>query len=456
MTNEKIGYLIPGRHYIGSPELAYGLSLVMKDLPYKTYAATPKTIRYFDYLLVFCYWWQHLYNLAHIFRRAGIKLTDEKRPKILLGGFNTFNPVPFSRYADTIFIGDGEGLLDKYFNNDSSLEEHIYYRGKAEKCFWNNAEHLAAHSVVQNKRTRIEIARGCKYKCRFCAVAHLKKYRELPLEEFRRALQNVTTKRIAAFAPEPTLHSQKTEINELVTAANKTLWESDVRLDRLHKKEFGITPRFGLEGISEKLRFSVGKRYRDDFIVEQFTRFVEQGRHGIIFYVILDLPAEDKADWEAWRSLLRRIGEIKGIEDVAIEIIANCFLPNPHTAMEADGMNFERDLRAEWRGFMRSERWTFKLFLQNSLFSPSMRVLSMISSRAGEEFFDLENELTRKGIISISGDGALSCKSLPTLLRVLSRYGGVEKYCGPIPADRLPEMPWNCVEIPKDGVSCQE
>ena len=78
------------------------------------------------------------------------------------------------------------------------------------------------------------------------------------------------------------------------------------------------------------------------------------------------------------------------------------------------------------------------------IFGPSARVLSMVSTRSGDEFIEIEKELKTKKLITISADGRVSCKDLNGLVNCLRQYGGVEKYCGIYTAETAP---WKVLAI---------
>jgi len=422
----KIGYLTFGRDDFG-----YGLALCLDRLrDHEIYRVTPKTAKLVDVLLFSCFWWEHIYLLADFLRKANIKKMDRNRPKIIMGGFNTFNPVPFMAYVDFVVCGDGEEILpDVLKGNESGFT-------------WHNINQLRGFCHETNNIARIELARGCKFRCRFCAVSHLKPYRETSIEEIEQCLRKTKLKRVSLFAPEPTLYSKDKELNDLCDRLGKIRLDSDVRLDRVGDRPYRVA-RVGIEGISERLRKSVGKPYKNEYIVEQVDKAIKAGRGGIFFYIILDLPGETEEDWEEFNGLLRKIGELPGAPNFVLKPSPSVFMPNPHTPMEYDGIHWDRDYVGKWREFFRGgenhKKWEVMMAERSRVFTPAMRILSMISTRAGEEFFDIEEELSKNKIIGISG-GRVACRSLPNLVSALQNYGEPEKYCGP----RSPEgeNPW--------------
>ena len=429
----KFGWLTFGRD-----DFSYGLALAMSSLdPASLFRVTPKTAKLVDYLLFSCFWWEHTWILADFMRRAGIKKNSANRPRIIVGGFNSFNPAPLSCYADFVVCGDGEGMIEKAVAGEN---DGINFT-------WNNVPKLKPFINQTSSITRMEIARGCRFRCKFCAVAHLKPYRELSIDDIESCLKLVKTKRVSLFAPEPTLHSQDEEITALCHRYDKIRVDSDVRLDRLSKRSDSV-PRVGIEGISEKLRRSVNKPYSNQQIIEAVKQAISDGRRGLFMYFILDLPGEVDDDWAEFAQLLKDIGRVPGASKFLLKPSPSVFLPTPHTPMEYEGIHWDRPYGQKWETFFGrgdARQWEALMAERARVFSPAMRILSMVSTRAGTEFADIEEELTRGKIIGVSG-GRPHCKDLNGLLRVLKKYGGVEKYCGPYPAG---DAPWKLLQFGK-------
>jgi radical SAM superfamily enzyme YgiQ (UPF0313 family) len=448
----KVGYLTFGRDDFG-----FGMALCLSKIKDDLFRVTPKTARYVDVLLFSCFWWEHIYLLADFLRRAGIKKIDHDRPRIIVGGFNTFNPLPFLNYCDAVVCGDGENLINDVLVGDYSSDS-VLIEGK-KQVTWNNVDPLVGFCHNTNDIGRIEIARGCKAKCRFCAVSALKPYREVPLEEVEKAIQSTTAKRVALFAPEPTFHSKNNELQGLCHQYGKTRLDTDVRLDRIdHRHMDGGVLRSGIEGLSERLRKSVRKPYTNDFIVEAVRGAIEQGRHGMFFYLILDLPGETDADFEEFIEMLHKIEMIPGCEDLVLVPSPSVFMPSPHTEMEYDEIHYDRDYGTKWYNLFRghglkngvNKPWKFQMAERARVFGPSARVLSMVSTRSGAEFIEIEKALHKNKLISIDGKGRVSCKDLKGLEKVLLPFGGVEKYCGSYTADNAP---WKILTLDRQTVS---
>ena len=423
----KIGYLTFGRD-----DLGYGLALCLDRIKgHEIYRVTPKTAKLVDVLLFSCFWWEHIYLLADFLRKAGIKKTNSNRPRIIVGGFNTFNPIPFMAYADSVVCGDGEEILTDVLN------------GEDPGLIWRNVSQVHSFILPGHNTTRIELARGCKFKCKFCSVAHLKPYREVPIDEIKICLDRVKTKKVTLFAPDPTLYSKNEELNKYCHEIGLTRNDTDVRFTSLDNYNGSSLPRIGLEGFSERQRKLVGKQISNELFTTKMIEVIQRGvMKGVLFYVILDLPGEKEDDFLELREALIKIGKTPGAEKFTMIFSPNMFMPMPHTGMEMYGINYEKNYKDIWIKFFgrgKERDWAFLMAEKTRIFKPGSRILSMLSVRGGEEFIQIQTELSAKKIINISG-GRPSCRSEKELIRVLQKYGGPERYCGP----RFPEddNPW--------------
>jgi radical SAM superfamily enzyme YgiQ (UPF0313 family) len=423
MNRPRVGYLTFGRDDFG-----YGLALCLSELrDCDLYRVTSRTAREVDWLVFSCFWWEHIYVLADFLRSAGIKKSDAKRPRIVIGGFNTANPVPFLAYADYVVVGDGEGALQKIIAGE--IPDNVLTDGKQSVAYGVSGLQPFCHET--NDIARIEIARGCRAACRFCAVTWLKPYRELSLSGIKQALQSTKLKRVSLFAPEPTLHTQDEKVTIACHNNGKVRVDSDVRLDRLHLRKDSV-PRVGIEGLSERLRKSVGKPYSNDRILDAVRRAIEDGRKGMFWYVILDLPGETDKDWGEFRELLRAVGSIPGSDKFILKPSPSVFMPTPHTPMQWDGIHWDRDYHARWERFFGrgdDRDWEVIMAERSRVFSGHMRLLSMVSTRSGDEFAAFERLASANKAIGISA-GRPIVRDKRMLLKCVEKFGGAEEYCG--------------------------
>ncbi len=433
-----VGYLTFGRD-----ELGYGMEIVRRDLVaagHQCYRVTPKTARVCDALVFSLFWWEHLFLIAQFLRDAGISKANPNRPRLVAGGFITFNPVPILCYVDAVIVGDGDGIAAPVVSGDYSAE--CVLTADKPTVEWRNADPIKPICHETNDIARIELARGCRHRCKFCAVAHLKPYREAAYDDVKACLRSTRLKRVSLFAPEPTMHTRDAGLTALCTAMGKSRQDSDVRLDRLAKRSDSV-PRVGVEGLSERLRKSVGKHYSDNKILESVKQAIQDGRKGLFMYIILDLPGETDDDWQAFGGLLRKIGEIPGAGGFLLKPSPSVFMPTPFTPMASESINWDRQYGAKWETFFGrgdDRDWNVMMAERSRVFSPHSRLLQMMATRAGVEFAEVERELWRGKAIRISG-GRVTVADKPKLESTLRSRDLISAYCG-----KRKSGPWEIVK----------
>ena len=104
------------------------------------------------------------YQIASEYRSRGIP--------VVLGGFHaTLCPDEVQRYADSIVIGEAEGVLSELIDDYRHGTPRPVYRSANRP---NPGIVAPDRTIFDGKRylpiRLIEFARGCKYRCEFCAV----------------------------------------------------------------------------------------------------------------------------------------------------------------------------------------------------------------------------------------------------------------------------------------------
>jgi len=438
----KIGYVTFGRDDFG-----YAMSYVLHKSGIKAKRASMKSAKHFDILLFSCFWWAHVYEFVGFCIKAGIGY-KKKTPRIIVGGFNSFNPWVFLPWAHQVVVGDGEDVLLAAINEEFHPS---IFTGIEKQVVYNHAS-IKNNDFVYKSGTisRIEIARGCKYKCPYCQLTYLKKYREASLESVQSAIDKVKTKRVALFAPCGMSHKNYKEISEYVKEKGLVNIASDVRYNEIEKYNNNNTARMGIEGLSYKLRKSVTKPITNKKFVEIIENRSNKCREigykpSIHTYFILDLPGEKEEDWVEFEELLAMVNGIKGVEDLTWIITANVFMPCPHTPFENKEIHLDRDYNVIWRHVM-SDRWRknkfkFTVAGRHSIFSPYSRLLSMIATRGGPESAEIIYNIVNNKRLKRLFVGKWEA-SLKALSRFLKNYGGIEMY-----TKEPKKKPWEIVKL---------
>lgn len=440
--SQNIGYVT-----FGKDEFGYGLAYIMHKNGIKATRASALSAKHFDVVLFSCFWWAHVYDFVSFCIKAGIG-NKKQRPRIIVGGFNSFNPLVFLPWAHQVVVGDGEDIILDAIN---MVPNKSIYTGAEDNVSYAVSD-IENNDFVYEKDgiSRIEIARGCKYKCPYCQLTFLKKYREVSLDAVTKAIDKVETKRVALFAPCGMSHKNYKEISEHCKNNNLTNIASDVRYNEIEKYDNNNTARMGIEGISYRLRKSVTKPITIDkfvnIITERSAKCRELGyKPSLHTYFILDLPSENKDDWEEFEELLMAVNNIKGVEDLTWIITANVFMPCPHTPFEGEEIHIDRDYNTIWRHVL-SDRWRKQKFKftfggRHSIFSPYSRLLSMIATRGGTESSEIIYNILMNKAYKKRTVGKWQ-SSLSSLIKFLDKnYSGIDTYCG---KNQL--MPWKLVE----------
>jgi len=135
---------------------------------------------------------QRAYSIADRFRKRGVK--------VILGGVHpSLLPDEAKEHADSVFIGEAEGMLDKLIEDFESGNLKPFYKNRE----WSDLRGMPLpRRDLLNKRRRpffkvIETTRGCPNRCEFCSVPIIngKRYRIRPLDEVDQELSTIIKKK---------------------------------------------------------------------------------------------------------------------------------------------------------------------------------------------------------------------------------------------------------------------
>lgn len=441
--NKKIGHIT-----FGKDDFGYGLSYILNKNNIHSKRASFKTAKHFDILLFSCFWWAHVYDFWGFCVKAGVG-NKKKKPEIIVGGFNTFNPWVFLPMAHKVCVGDGENVvLDAIHDRHN---ESIFTGAEKSVVYANADISQNTYAYRHGDISRVEIARGCKYKCKFCQLTHLKKYREVDLESVKAALDNVETKRVAIFAPNGMTHKNYHEISDYAKAIGLSNVATDVRYNEIKEYENNNTPTMGIEGISYKLRKTIRKPLSNEKFLDVLKTRAQQCydrgyKPSIHTYFILDLPGEDKGDWIEFENLLQEVNMLDFANNLTWIMTGNVFMPAPHTPLDNKTINLDRDYKNIWRDAIsdlkREKPFNFTIAGRHSIFSPYSRLLSMIATRGGPESWEIIYNIINNKELKHNSVGRWQ-KSLHVLERFLTaNFDGPEVYTG-----SPKEKPWKVVKF---------
>jgi len=392
-----MGGLTLGKLCFGKDGLQFGLELCLARAGLTAHTVTEETAAGCDILLVSICWYRDVYALERFMRAAKLR-KDTRKPYILAGGMQaTITPEAIARMVDAVFIGDGDDCLGELVQQISDTGDcqhpNVFHDGDNEVPAPRVCA-PSAHTITTNdtKGTqRIEIARGCKYKCSFCALGHLKPYAEVSLDDLIPVMRGLKGKRCSFFAPERVSHSQWPEIHRAIKQHGCRDLAMDARLDHLQEVQ-GASVAFGLEGMSEKLRRSIGKPFSDDMIIERLGEFVRTRKRiaRAVMYFIGDLPGEDASDWEAVWALFERINAEPWSRTMAATPALFPLTPKRCTALKDAHIHIFRDYGTKWHDLLTNhgKQWGFRI-TRTLVNGPMERTMDMLIERGGADAYDV-------------------------------------------------------------------
>lgn len=217
-------------------------------------------------LTVETYTAKRAYNIAMQYRDRGVP--------VVMGGFHpTFLPDEALNYADSVVIGDAEGLWE------TILED--CRKGKLKKKYQQTS--LSSlngikpdRSIFANKKyspiSLVQFGRGCKYDCEFCSISAFYKnmpYRHRPIEDVLEEIESLMDRHI--FIIDDNLFYKKETIKKLLIGLIplKIRWSCQISLDvafddelmNLLEKSGCFNVLIGFETLSEENLIQMRKKW---------------------------------------------------------------------------------------------------------------------------------------------------------------------------------------------------
>lgn len=227
---------------------------------------------------------------AEHFDRWGLALDRRERspsdPLVWAGGQGLANPRLYDLVADLIVLGDAEDPLPQLLGLwHAGLRGHRFLESAAgvagvyvpsvhdparDRVALSVSSDIGASlrssiSVSHDGTRRIEIARGCRYKCTFCSLGWRAPVRENTADQIVAEIRR-SPKRVHLQAGDAESHSGISEIRSALREHGGLDQGWTGRLDSLFLNPDVSTPgskryAFGVEGVSERLRRAFGKGY---------------------------------------------------------------------------------------------------------------------------------------------------------------------------------------------------
>jgi hypothetical protein len=194
------------------------------------------------------------------------------------------------------------------------------------------------------------------------------------------------------------MHSEWHEIKAALKRYNCHDMGQDARLEHLQEID-GASVTFGLEGLSERLRKSIGKPFSDAMICERVGQFVESRKNvaRVSAYFIAGLPTEDEADWEAGWSVFEQFGKAEWSRRLVLCPVLNPLSPKPYTRLADAHIDLFADYGARWSRLLRRDggQWGFRI-VETLVWGPLERTMDAVVQRSGAAFASIASMMPTK------------------------------------------------------------
>jgi len=408
-----------------------GMSVITSEIYKKTFFVVsefrPEKDQYWeikkcDVLLVSLNWYEDILEFMNFLDKSGID-PKKKKPIVIIGGIGAINIQILHGMFNYCVLGDGETTIsDVILAIKSGSDPSCFYNVISDGDFASRKQ-LATSKLIPasiyeetrtNRTTRIELARGCRFKCPFCQIGNVKPYREQPIEIVKHLINQSKTKNIGLFAPDRTGYSKYPELELYCSKVGKINTAQDARLDMLMKYEIVNKIKFGLEGFRSDTREKFNKMGNDAKIIEGFSHIFKRIKTNkgkpltvATVYMIGDLPGENESDVSGFWKLLEECSSFCD-HKFTLFLTLNSFSAKPFTPMEFSGIRPYNKWNLEWSKRPRLKNVT--IASRGGMKSASSRIIHALSLRGDVRLrnllFWIATNADGKKIYKATGDDA--------------------------------------------------
>ena len=382
-------------------------------------------------------------NIFTILSTAQIPFEYEKRPLdkyplLIAGGAISSNPKPVEKIFDLIAIGEGEELIKetikifqqyKHLKNNKKefLSKFKHIEGLYIPMLKNNVkrvflekldkrlikQHIISNTAPVHDRCVVEIARGCKWGCRFCQAGYIyRPYREKPfetaIEEALHFSAVLGTNEISFLSLSSSDYKNLKDIikffktqddlkNIIISFPSMRIEENTLLLlkELYTKKRPTIT--LAPEAGSERMINIIGKKIKKENFIKIAKELFKLGWKNLKLYFMIGLPFETKEDILGICRLMMEISSArKEIDGKFAQINATIsnFIPKPHTPFQWARQNSVEELLEKQNLIKRNIK---NKFIKPKFHSPYQSMIEGILSRGDEKTYYLIKKSWEKG-----------------------------------------------------------
>jgi len=366
-------------HYLnGLDGVAAERAVFLRQGEAPTHTLESKTpLRNMDVLIFSVHYELDYVNVVKILLKAGIEPVASKRerPLVVVGGPPIIaNPLPLSRFADVLVVGEIEPtvpflinkILEERGSKKSLLESlppslgffapQVFSGGEVS---FKAAESLPRefHPVAQvqparapfkwRRRTAVETSRGCPHGCRFCMEGWIfRGVRERPVEDVIEIAEKGAVANRSRLVKLVSLsffsHHRADEILERLVERGFRFAVPSLRADMLNRDRLELLRRGGQKTLviapetgSSRLAAVTGKFIKLDLAAEIAAEARKVGFTGLKLYLMVGIPGEENEDLNATAEYVLKLSRQSGYEGSRqLKISVSPFVPKPHTPLE--------------------------------------------------------------------------------------------------------------------------
>lgn len=221
--------------------------------------------------------------------------------RVYAGGAGALSPYSLGLHCDAVCVGNGERFIDTLIRRGNEAVQELpeaWVNGQSRPVEVASGFPWDCPPIqCEDKAYRVWCGRGCKKKCTFCQTGWAMRYEENPHPH--RLMQTIDGlhkdgKAFAYLSNDPNQHT----FAHMLPAIAHGSYSFD--FIRRNGPPSARQVRLGVEGVSERLRKSIGKPISHDDLVKSAAWLNSLGK-SVRWFMIAGLPGETEDDWQEIR-----------------------------------------------------------------------------------------------------------------------------------------------------------